>query len=210
MLYGYMRISTGDRTVDVQRDALVSAGIPEENIYSDTITGSTRISRRPEFEKLRARLRQGDILVVWKIDRLGRSILDLIDTVFDLLERGVTVRSITDAVDSSTPMGRALIELLASVAELERENIRERVRAGMRAARQRGTHCGRPRMANRETAEVIREHLRHDASVRDIARQLNISVSLIYKVLREFPDQDAEPAPPVPEEAEDGPELMIP
>ena len=67
MLYGYMRISTGDRTVDVQRDALVSAGIPEENIYSDTITGSTRISRRPEFEKLRARLRQGDILVVWKI-----------------------------------------------------------------------------------------------------------------------------------------------
>lgn len=210
MLYGYMRISTGDRTVDVQRDALVSAGIPEENIYSDTITGSTRISRRPEFEKLRERLRQGDILVVWKIDRLGRSILDLIDTVFDLLERGVTVRSITDAVDSSTPMGRALIELLASVAELERENIRERVRAGMRAARQRGTHCGRPRMANRETAEVIREHLRHDASVRDIARQLNISVSLIYKVLREFPDQDAEPAPPVPEEAEDGPELMIP
>ena len=210
MLYGYMRISTGDRTVDVQRDALVSAGIPEENIYSDTITGSTRISRRPEFEKLRERLRQGDILVVWKMDRLGRSILDLITTVFDLLERGVTVRSITDAVDSSTPMGRALIELLASVAELERENIRERVRAGMRAARQRGTHCGRPRMANRETAEVIREHLRHDASVRDIARQLNISVSLIYKVLREFPDQDAEPAPPVPEEAEDGPELMIP
>ena len=209
MLYGYMRISTGDRTVDVQRDALVSAGIPEENIYSDTITGSTRISRRPEFEKLRARLRQGDILVVWKIDRLGRSILDLIDTVFDLLERGVTVRSITDAVDSSTPMGRALIELLASVAELERENIRERVRAGMRAARQRGTHCGRPRMANRETAEVIREHLRHDASVRDIARQLNISVSLIYKVLREFPDQDAEPAPPMPEETEDGPELMM-
>lgn len=209
MLYGYMRISTGNRTVDVQRDALVSAGIPEENIYSDTITGSTRISRRPEFEKLRARLRQGDILVVWKIDRLGRSILDLIDTVFDLLERGVTVRSITDAVDSSTPMGRALIELLASVAELERENIRERVRAGMRAARQRGTHCGRPRMANRETAEVIREHLRHDASVRDIARQLNISVSLIYKVLREFPDQDAEPALPAPEEAEDGPELMM-
>ena len=209
MLYGYMRISTGDRTVDVQRDALVAAGISEGNIYSDTITGSTRISRRPEFEKLRARLRQGDILVVWKIDRLGRSILDLIDTVFDLLERGVTVRSITDAVDSSTPMGRALIELLASVAELERENIRERVRAGMRAARQRGTHCGRPRMANRETAEVIREHLRHDASVRDIARQLNISVSLIYKVLREFPDQDAEPAPPMPEETEDGPELMM-
>ena len=209
MVYGYMRISTGNRTVDVQRDALVSAGIPEENIYSDTITGSTRISRRPEFEKLRARLRQGDILVVWKIDRLGRSILDLIDTVFDLLERGVTVRSITDAVDSSTPMGRALIELLASVAELERENIRERVRAGMRAARQRGTHCGRPRMANRETAEVIREHLRHDASVRDIARQLNISVSLIYKVLREFPDQDAEPALPAPEEAVDGPELMM-
>ena len=121
----------------------------------------------------------------------------------------MTVRSITDAVDSSTPMGRALIELLASVAELERENIRERVRAGMRAARQRGTHCGRPRMANRETAEVIREHLRHDASVRDIARQLNISVSLIYKVLREFPDQDAEPALPAPEEAEDGPELMM-
>ena len=210
MVYGYMRISTGDQTGDLQLDALVAAGISEGNIYSDTITGSTRISRRPEFEKLRERLRQGDILVVWKMDRLGRSILDLIDTVFDLLERGVTVRSITDAVDSSTPMGRALIELLASVAELERENIRERVRAGMRAARQRGTHCGRPRMANRETAEVIREHLRHDASVRDIARQLNISVSLIYKVLREFPDQDAEPAPPVPEEAEDGPELMIP
>lgn len=79
----------------------------------------------------------------------------------------------------------------------------------MRAARQRGTHCGRPRMANRETAEVIREHLRHDASVRDIARQLNISVSLIYKVLREFPDQDAEPTPPMPEETEDGPELMM-
>ena len=209
MLYGYMRISTGDRTVDVQRDALVSAGIPEENIYSDTITGSTRISRRPEFEKLRERLRQGDILVVWKMDRLGRSILDLITTVFDLLDRDVTVRSITDAVDSSTPQGRALFGILDTIADLERENVRERVRAGMRAARQRGTHCGRPRMANREMAEAIREHLRRDASVRDIAQQLNISVSLIYKVLREFPDQDAEPAPPAPEEAEDGLEPMM-
>lgn len=191
MMYGYMRISTQDQTDNLQRDALLSAGIAAENIYSDTISGVTHTSGRPEWDRLAACLKAEDRVVVWKIDRLGRSIPDVIATVFDLIGRGIVVCSLTEGADSSTPLGRVLIGILASLADLERENIRERVKSGMAAAKARGTHCGRPRAANAETARVIREWQAAGGSVKEIARKLKLSRSLVYKALKEFPDPAA-------------------
>ncbi|WP_010525884.1 recombinase family protein [Nesterenkonia sp. F] len=145
MLFGYTRTSTRDKqTDDLQRRALADAGVAETAIYADQVSGSKQTSSRPGWAELQARLRSGDELVIWRLDRLGRSMIDVITTVDDLLERGVAVRSLSDGIAPSTREGRLMLNLMATFAEYERELIQERVQAGVDSARARGVRFGRP------------------------------------------------------------------
>ncbi|HWJ18942.1 MAG TPA: recombinase family protein [Geobacterales bacterium] len=142
MLVGYMRVSTdNDRQVlDLQRDALLSAGVDERQLFDDVSGGQVD---RPGLATL-AFLRPGDCLVVWKLDRLGRSLPHLLATVNDLKSRGVAFRSLTEQMDTTTPQGEFLFHVFGALAQFERSLIQERVKAGIAAARRRGRRGGRP------------------------------------------------------------------
>ena len=131
MLIGYARVSTQDQNLDLQTAALQSGGC--DRIFDDKLSGTRR--DRPGLERALDVLREGDTLVVWKLDRLGRSVKDLVELVGDLEKRGVHFRSVTDAIDTSTPAGRFFFHVMASLAQMERELLVERTRAGLDAAR---------------------------------------------------------------------------
>ncbi|MGW8483568.1 recombinase family protein [Microbacterium sp. NPDC055903] len=162
MRYGYTRTSTSDKqSDDLQRRALLDAGVDARHIYSDQISGAKLTRSRPGWAALDMRLRGGDELVVWRIDRIGRSMIDVITTVHGLTERGVQVRSLSDGMDPSTREGRLMLNLMATFAEYERELIQERVQAGVDAARARGVKFGRPAPEPATVALHVRtvEHL---------------------------------------------------
>jgi DNA invertase Pin-like site-specific DNA recombinase len=144
MLIGYMRASTdSDRQVlDLQRDALLSAGVDERHLFEDRVSGSR--GDRAGLAKALAFLRPGDCLVVWKLDRLGRSLPHLLTTVTDLKTRGIAFRSLTEQMDTTTPQGEFLFHVFGALAQFERSLIQERVQAGLAAARRRGRRGGRP------------------------------------------------------------------
>src|SRR5580704_8838630 len=144
MLVGYMRVSTdGDRQVlDLQRDALLSAGVDERHLFEDRVSGSR--GDRAGLTKALAFVRPGDCLIVWKLDRLGRSLPHLLTTVTDLKARGIAFRSLTEQMDTTTPQGKFLFHIFGSLAQFERSLIQERVQAGLAAARRRGRRGGRP------------------------------------------------------------------
>lgn len=145
MKYGYTRTSTKDKQDDdLQRRALVDAGVDTRLIFSDQVSGSKEARTRSGWLDLDDRLRDGDELVVWRIDRIGRSMIDVITTVNGLVHRGVEVRSLSDGIDPSTREGRLMLNLMATFAEYERELIQERVQAGVDAAKARGVKFGRP------------------------------------------------------------------
>lgn len=157
MKYGYTRTSTKDKQDDdLQRRALSDAGVGDSKIYSDQVSGSKAALTRSGWSKLDARLRSGDELVVWRIDRIGRSMIDIINTVHDLLDRGVAVRSISDGIDPSTREGRMQLNLMATFSEYERELIQERVQAGVDAAKARGVRFGRPAPDAKKVARNLR------------------------------------------------------
>lgn len=145
MKFGYTRTSTRDKQDDdLQRRALMDAGVDERQIFSDQVSGSKAARARSGWTNLDERLRDGDELVVWRIDRIGRSMIDVITTVRELVDRGVRVRSISDGIDPSTREGRLLLGQMSAFAEYERELIQERVQAGVDAAKARGVRFGRP------------------------------------------------------------------
>lgn len=157
MRYGYTRTSTRDKQDDdLQRRALTEAGVDERRIYSDQISGSKEARTRKGWSQLDERLEDGDELVVWRVDRIGRSMIDIINTVHELLARGVTIRSISDGIDPSTREGRMQLNLMATFAEYERELIQERVQAGVDAAKARGVRFGRPAPDPRKVATNLR------------------------------------------------------
>jgi hypothetical protein len=139
-LLGYARVSTGQQELALQRDALAAAGCPR--IFSDTASGA--LDERPELTRVLDHLREGDTLVVWRLDRLGRSLRHLVDTISGLAERGVGFRSLQESIDTTTPGGRLVFHVFAALAEFEGDLIRERTRAGLAAARARGRRGGRP------------------------------------------------------------------
>ena len=143
-LIGYSRISTAAQDAQLQTDALLEMGIRELDIFSDVTSGSKTAVHRPGMKKLLEYVREGDTVVVWRIDRLGRSLIDVLNTVKLLQERQVEVRSISDGIDPSTPTGRLMLNMLATLGEYERELIKERVNAGIAAARKQGKKFGRP------------------------------------------------------------------
>lgn len=157
MKYGYTRTSTRDKQDDdLQRRALIEAGVDERRVYSDQVSGSKATRTRSGWSSLDDRLEDGDELVVWRIDRIGRSMIDIINTVHELLARGVTIRSISDRIDPRTREGRMQLNLMATFAEYERELIQERVQAGVDAARARGVRFGRPAPDPEKVARNLR------------------------------------------------------
>jgi DNA invertase Pin-like site-specific DNA recombinase len=152
-LIGYARVSTIEQNTDPQRDALAGAGCAR--VFVDTASGA--IQTRPELERCLDHLRPGDTLVVWRLDRLGRSLRHLIDSIAALDQRGIGFRSLTENVDTTSPGGRLVFHLFGALAEFERDLIRERTQAGLAAARARGRHGGRPAVMTAQKLSVARE-----------------------------------------------------
>ncbi|MBF4588296.1 recombinase family protein [Curtobacterium sp. VKM Ac-2887] len=143
-LLGYTRISTGAQDATLQVDALVAVGVQERDIFADVTSGRKEAAARPGMGRLLEHATAGDTVVVWRVDRLGRSLVDVLSTVAMLGERGIGVRSVSDGIDPATSTGRLMLNLMATLAEYERELIVERVTAGIAAARESGTRFGRP------------------------------------------------------------------
>jgi DNA invertase Pin-like site-specific DNA recombinase len=141
MKAGYARVSTKDQTVDLQVDALKKAGCTK--VYTEVMNGSR--AERPILSKVLEHLRAGDVLVIWKLDRLGRSLKHLIEVVNELMSRKIGLKSLNDPIDTTTPQGRLIFNLFASLSEFERDVIRERTQAGLSAARARGRTGGSPK-----------------------------------------------------------------
>ncbi|ELZ7208113.1 recombinase family protein [Klebsiella pneumoniae] len=177
MLIGYARVSTGDQNLDLQKNALARAEC--EQIFEDTASGKN--ARRPGLRRAIRRLKPGDSLVVWKLDRLGRSVRDLITLVSELQDRGIHFRSLTDSIDTSTPAGRFFFHVMSALAEMERELIVERTRAGLAAAREQGRVGGRRRVMTEEVVERCRRMLENGATRQQIADVIGVGVKTIYK-----------------------------
>jgi DNA invertase Pin-like site-specific DNA recombinase len=178
MKIGYARVSGDDQNLDLQRDALKQAGC--ERLYEEKESGG-RIDR-PELLRLMEVLRAGDTLVVWRLDRLGRSLKHLIETVERLEALGVGFRSVTEAIDTTTSGGKLVFHIFAALAEFERTLIRERTRAGLKAARARGRQGGRPKTLNEDKRRMA-QALRDDPgqSVASICKALGITRTTFYR-----------------------------
>ncbi|MBN9231998.1 MAG: recombinase family protein, partial [Legionella sp.] len=175
---------TTSQNLNLQLDALKNAGC--EKIYQDQMSGM--LSNRPALDKLLNELRKDDVLIIWKLDRLGRSFKDLINLVNTLIERGVGLKSLNDPIDTTTAQGRLIFNIFGSLAEFERELIRERTIAGLDAARARGKKGGRPQGLSKKALGIAHsaELLYKEGilSVSEICTQLSISRATFYKYLR--------------------------
>ena len=183
MLIGYMRVSSADerQSVDLQSDALIAAGIYDRHLHQDRASGAR--DDRPGLKACLADLRAGDVLVVWKLDRLGRSLSHLIRIVEELKERGVAFRSLTEQMDTTTPHGEFLFNLFGSLAQYERALIKERVTAGLAAARRRGRKGGRPPSLDPEKIEQIIAALDGGASKASVCRTFKVPRSTLIDTL---------------------------
>ncbi len=176
-MIGYMRVSTQDQNLDLQREALKQAGC--ERLYEDQVSGLKAI--RPGLQKALEQLREDDIFVVWKLDRLGRNVKNLIEFVANLEKDKVNFRSLTDQIDTSTPMGTFFFHMMASLAQMERELIVERTRAGLAAARQRGRIGGRKRRMTDSKIESAKQLLASGIPPREVASNLSVSIPTLYR-----------------------------
>ncbi|MEQ1742212.1 MAG: recombinase family protein [Candidatus Nitrotoga sp.] len=177
MLIGYARVSTQDQNLDLQTEALTNAGC--QKVFSDKISGSR--SERPGLTKALEMLREGDTLVVWKLDRLGRSVKNLVDLVGKLHKQSIQFKSLTDTIDTGTPSGRFFFHVMASLAEMERELAIERTRAGLEVARQLGRKGGRKRQMTDSKIESAKKLLANGVPPRDVAKNLGVSVPTLYR-----------------------------
>jgi DNA invertase Pin-like site-specific DNA recombinase len=184
MLIGYMRVSSTDdrQSVDLQRDALIAAGVDERQLYSDKASGAR--DDRPGLKACLAYLKEADTLVVWKLDRLGRSLQHLLSIIADFKTRGIAFRSLTEQMDTTTPHGELLFSLFGALAQYERALIRERVMAGIAAAKRRGRQGGRPPAINTEKIEAIKTALESGASKAAVCRNFGVPRSTLIGTLK--------------------------
>ncbi|OWK72349.1 resolvase [Pedobacter sp. AJM] len=173
MRIGYARVSTKEQNLNLQIEALEKAGC--EIIFRETISGATKV--RPELDKMIAQLRKGDELLVWRLDRLGRSLKHIIDLVLSLSEEGIIIKGLTNGVDTSTINGRLFLNIMASLADYERELIRERTKAGLESARARGRMGGRPKGFSKDTIFKL-------LVMRSVYKDLDKTPEQIYKGLQ--------------------------
>ena len=183
MLIGYARVSTNEQNLDLQRDALRRVGVSAKNIFTDKITGTK--AERPGLATALSHLREGDTLVVWRLDRLGRSLKHLIETVTVLQGRGIAFQSITENINTSSATGQLVFHIFGALAEFERNLIRERTIAGLSAARARGRKGGRPRLDTSSGKVVAAKKLYGDKtnSISEICKLLNISRASLYRYI---------------------------
>src|SRR5438552_13612278 len=177
MRIGYARVSTRDQNLEMQLDALNKAGC--RRIFTDKLSGAQ--VERPGLKEALSHLREADTLVVWKLDRLGRSVKGLVDLVNELEVQKVHFQSITDGVDTKTPAGRFFFHVMASLAQMERELLAERTRAGLAAARRRGRIGRRKRRMTPGKVESARKLLRSGMAPREVAENLGVSIPTLYR-----------------------------
>ncbi|WP_299755329.1 recombinase family protein [uncultured Pontibacter sp.] len=180
MLIGYARVSTAEQNADLQKDALEKAGC--EKIFTDKISGATK--ERPGLAKAKEMLRRGDTLVVWRLDRLGRSLRDLIDWMNYLEQEGVAFKSLQESIDTSTSTGKLIFHFFGALAEFERNLIQERTQAGLTAARARGRVGGRPEKlstSKKEMAIDLYNSKKH--TVKEICKMVGITKPTLYRYL---------------------------
>jgi len=181
MLIGYARVSTLDQTLALQQDALTAAGC--EQLYTDTVSGS--VTDRPGLTQALSHLRAGDTLVVWRLDRLGRSLGHLIDTIRHLERRGVHVKSLQEQLDTTTSGGKLVFHVFGALAEFERDLIRERTHAGLAAARARGRLFGRPKVLSSQQVKQLRSLAQDERNtVSEICQTLGISRATFYRYVK--------------------------
>jgi DNA invertase Pin-like site-specific DNA recombinase len=185
MKIGYIRISTQDQNYNLQEDTLNKLGC--EMIFKETVSGAKK--ERPQLKKLLEQIRKGDVVVVYKLDRLGRSLKHLLEIVEILNSKNVALQSLHDNIDTTTPQGRLFFNISASFAEFEKDLIRERTKAGLEAARERGKKGGRRKGLSKEAQQkaILAENYYNEGikSVNEIATDLKISKMTLYKYLRE-------------------------
>src|SRR5262245_31103655 len=183
MLIGYARVSTNEQNLDLQRDALLKAGVLAKDIYTDKVTGVK--AERPGLTLALSHLREGDTFIVWRLDRLGRSLKHLIETVTELKEQGVAFKSLTENIDTSTATGTLVFQIFGALAEFERNLITERTIAGLDAARARGRTGGRPRRNPQSGRVAMAKKLYRDRtlSMPEILKTLNVSKATLYRWL---------------------------
>jgi DNA invertase Pin-like site-specific DNA recombinase len=191
MLVGYGRVSTTDQNHELQQDALKAAGC--EKVFLETISSGKK--DRPQLVAALDYVREGDTLVVWRLDRLARSLHQLIDTVDALEKRGIALKSVMEPhIDTSTPGGRLVFNIFGSIAEFERAIIRERTKAGVAAAKARGRAGGRPAKLTGEQAEHARNLLATGSSVSSVARSMSVSRAAVHRALERDNAPASEPA----------------
>jgi DNA invertase Pin-like site-specific DNA recombinase len=178
MRIGYARVSTYDQTLDLQRDVLKKAKCRQ--IYEEYASGKN--TARPQLEACLKSLRERDTLIVWRLDRLGRSLGDLIQLIQELQTRGIAFASLTERIDTRSPTGQLVFHMFGALAEFERNLIRERTMAGLKAARARGRKGGRPRKLTPKDLKTVRALLRSgDVPVSTIAEQFRVARSTLYR-----------------------------
>lgn len=181
MLIGYARVSTEDQNLDLQRQALTAAGC--EHIFEDQVSGA--VAERPGLSQALKTVGAGDVLVVWKLDRLGRSLSHLIAVIQDLGDRGAGFRSLSENIDTTTAGGRLVFHMMGALAEFERALIGERTRAGIAAAKTRGVHVGRRKALTPAQISHARMLIERGESPSVVARTLNVGRSTLYRALEQ-------------------------
>lgn len=185
MLIGYMRVSKADgsQTTNLQKDALLQAGVDEQHLYEDHASGKN--DKRVGLDACLKALREGDVLVVWKLDRLGRNLSHLVKTVTKLSEQNIGLRVLTGQganIDTTTPAGRMIFGIFASLADFESELIRERTKAGLMAARARGRNGGRKFQLTKSQVRMAQVAMQsRDTSVAELCKELDITRSTLYR-----------------------------
>ena len=178
MILGYARVSTADQNSNLQTDALKKAGC--ENIFIDSISGTR--DQRPELSKLLSTVRAGDCVVVWKLDRLGRSLAHLVKLVNQFKEQSVDLVFIVDSIDTTTPAGEFFFHVMAAMAQFERETIVQRTRAGLQAAKERGVKLGRPSKLSPHQKRAALKMIKDGEPYKTVALTFNITLASLYRI----------------------------
>jgi DNA invertase Pin-like site-specific DNA recombinase len=181
MKFGYARISRQDQSLDLQKDALIKFGIEPENIFTDKISGAK--SERPGLNLMLLKLRAGDEVIVWRLDRLGRSTKDLVGLINDFSSRGILFRSLTENLETQTANGKLIFNIFASLAEFEKNLIRERTVAGLSAARARGKFGGRPKADKSKIDVAVELYNSKKVEINKICEIVGISKGTLYKYI---------------------------
>ena len=184
MKYGYMRTSKTTQELALQRDTLEKYGVSE--IYEEQVSG---VKNRPQLEKLLSKLQKGDTLVVWKLDRLGRTAKELVNLVDAFDKRGIHFVSLTENIDTVSPTGKFLVTILCAMAAMERDVLIMRTKAGLEAAKKRGRVGGRPKVPKDKVKEAITLYKSNDYSIAEICQKVQISRATLYRIITAYKEK---------------------